>query len=309
MQEIIESSIDNDLAPVILFIYNRPHHAKKTLAALSQNLLADKSVLYVFADGPKENATDEDLSLIMQAREVVSEKQWCKEVILVAREKNMNLEDNIIDGITSVINKYGKAIMLDDDLISSPYFLQYCNEGLQVYQNNKQIFSINSYMFPIDFETGPETFLCPVATSSTGWATWADRWNLFENSPAYINEIDADSFLQNRFNVGLMNKMYMLKHMHTWDIRWYYTAFIRNGLGVFTTKSLIFNIGFDGSGTHKGGEDLVQELYAEPIPVFYQDSINLKHYSKLLNFVKPDPISLKQKIKNIVKRLINYKSV
>ena len=309
MQETVENKMDNDLAPVVLFIYNRPHHARKTLAALNQNLLAEKSVLYVFADGPKENATTGDLDLIKQARDVIGEKQWCKEVILVEREKNMNLEDNIIDGITSVINRHGKAIMLDDDLISSPYFLQYCNTGLQVYENDKRVFSINSYMFPIDFETRPETFLCPVATSSTGWATWADRWRLFETNPADINTIDSDSFLQNRFNIGLMNKMYMLKHMDTWDIRWYYTAFIRNGLGVFTTKSLIYNIGFDGSGTHKGGEDLAQVLYSAPMPVIYQDSINLKHYSKLLNFVKPDPVSFTQKVKQLIKRLINYKPV
>ncbi|MDN3584408.1 sugar transferase [Mucilaginibacter flavus] len=306
MQEITRIVTGNDLAPVVLFIYNRPLHTRKTLEALSRNLLADESVLYVFADGPKENATPGDLNLIAQAREVIKENQWCKEVVLVAREKNMNLEDNIIDGITRVINQYGKAIMLDDDLITSPYFLQYCNTGLQVYENDKQIFSINTYMLPIDFESTPETFLCPVATSSTGWATWADRWRLFDPNPAFINEIDTDAFLQNRFNVGLMNKMYMLKYMNTWDIRWYYTAFIRNGLGVFTTKSLTFNIGFDGSGTHKGGEDLVQELYTESMPVIYQDSINLKHYSKLLNFVKPDPVSFKQKIKNILKFLINY---
>jgi hypothetical protein len=294
---------ETDLAPVVLFIYNRPNHVRKTLEALSQNLLADQSALYVFADGPKVQATAADLKSISEARAVVGEKKWCKEVVLVERERNMNLEDNIIDGITTVINRHGKAIMLDDDLITSPYFLQYCNSGLDIYKNHKQVFSINSYMLPIDFETPPETFLSPVATSSTGWATWADRWSLFEETPAFIPDIDADVFLQDRFNVGLMNKMYMLKFMNTWDIRWYYTAFIRNGLGVFTTRSLTLNIGFDGSGTHKGGEDLIQELYIDPMPVIYQESINLRHYSKFLNFVKPDPPSFKQKLKTIFKLL------
>ncbi|MDB5142371.1 MAG: glycosyltransferase, partial [Mucilaginibacter sp.] len=140
----------------------------------------------------------------------------------------------------------------------------------------------------------------------SGWATWADRWNLFETNPGYVNELDTDHFLKNRFNVGIQNKMFLLKYMNTWDIRWYYTAFIRNGLGVFPTKSLILNIGFDGSGTHKCGENPWQELYTSPIPVIYCDSINLKHYSKLLNFVKPEPVSIKQRIKNRIKRLINY---
>ena len=300
MSGIEENKMNTDLAPVIMFIYNRPDHTRRTLEALSKNIFADQSVLYVFADGPKDNASATDFALIERARSIVREAQWCKEVHLIMREKNMNLEDNVIEGITAVINQFGKAIILEDDLITSPYFLQYCNQGLNVYKNAKQIFSINGYMYHIDFETEPETFLCPIATNSSGWATWADRWNLFETNPSYIEEIDTDPYLKSRFNVGLQNKMVMLKYMNTWDIRWYYTAFLRNGLGVFPTKSLILNIGFDGSGTHKGGEDWVQELYTEPLPVVLQDTINLKHYSKLLNFVKPDPVSYWQKIKNII---------
>ena len=298
--------MDIDLAPIILFIYNRPDHTRKTLEALNKNVLADSSVLYVFADGPKENAGNEDLDLINQTREVVKEKHWCKEVFLVTREKNMNLEDNVIDGVTNIINKYGKVIVLEDDIITSPYFLQYCNDGLKIYENSKQIFSINGFMFPIDFETGAETFLCPVATSSWGWATWADRWNLFETNPVYVNEIDRNTFLKGRFNVGIHNKINMLKYMDTWDIRWYYTAFIRNGLGLFPTRSLTQNIGFDGSGTHRGNENLVQELYSSSIPIIYHDNINLSHYSKLLNYGKSEPITLKQKIKNIIRKMLAF---
>jgi hypothetical protein len=294
----------NNLAPVTLFIYNRPEHTRRTLEALNQNILADNTVLYVFADGPKENANAAALDLINQAREVVRNRQWCKEVHLITREKNMNLEENVIDGITTVINRHGKTIILEDDLVTSPYFLQYCNEGLTLYENAKQIFSINACTFPVDFGTAPETFLCPIATHSSGWATWADRWNLLELNPAYINDIDTDPFLTNRFNVGAQDKLMLLKHMNSWDIRWYYTAFIRNGLGVFPTKSLILNIGFDGSGTHTGGEELVNELYNAPIPVIYQDHINLKHYSKMLNFVKPYRASRWQTIKDQVKKTL-----
>ncbi|HEX3386575.1 MAG TPA: hypothetical protein VHS53_15350 [Mucilaginibacter sp.] len=302
-----KNSPGRGLAPVVLFIYNRPVHTRRTLEALSRNVFANETVLYVFADGPKENASQEALNLINQAREVIKEKQWCKEVVLELRERNMNLEDNIIDGITRVINRHGKAIMLDDDLLTSPYFLKYCNEGLTIYEDSKQVFSINAQMFDIDFETEPEVFLSPIATNSTGWATWADRWNLFESNPPYINEIDADPFLKARFNVGVQNKMMMLKHMNTWDIRWYYTVFVRNGLGVFPTRSLIENIGFDGSGTHKGWENISQKLYLEPIPVTRLTTINLKHYSRMLNFVKIEPVSTRQKIKNLLKRILPFK--
>jgi hypothetical protein len=296
-----------DLAPIILFIYNRPGHTRRTLEALTKNIGADRSALYVFADGPKENASPADLNLINEARAVIREQSWCREVFLITREKNMDLEDNVIDGISHVINKHGKAIILEDDILTSPHFLQYCNDGLKVYENAKQVFSINGFMFPIDFQTEKETFLCPVATSSWGWATWADRWRLFETQPTYTNEINSDTLLKGRFDVGGQNKTVVLYYMNTWDIRWYYTAFIRNGLGLFPTKSLTLNMGFDGSGTHGGNENLQQEIFTSPITVNYTDSINLKHYAKLLNYVKIEPLTLKQQIKNKIKRMLRIK--
>ncbi len=301
--------MDKDLAPVVLFIYNRPLHTRQTLEALKKNVLADRSVLYVFADGPKENAGTADLNLIAQTRRIIKESCWCKEVFLIEREKNMNLEDNVIDGVTDIINKFGKVIVLEDDIITSPYFLQYCNEGLEVYKNSTQVFSINGYMFPIDFKPGQETFLCPVATSSWGWATWADRWRLFEDNPRCIEEIGGNYFLKNRFNLADLNFMSTLKHMNTWDIRWYYTAFIRNGLGLFPTKSLVKNIGFDKSGTHAGNEDLNQDLYLSPVPVIYNDSININYYADFLNYFKVAPPSVMQQIKNKIKFLFNIKNI
>ena len=294
------------LAPVILFIYNRPEHTRRTLEALSRNIGSKDSSLYVFADGAKDNATEPELENIARTRAIIHEKQWCKEVSLVIREKNMNLEDNVIDGVSTIINQYGSAIILEDDIVTSPYFLQYCNEGLERYMDNKHVFSVNGFMYPIEFGVDIETFLSPVATSSWGWATWADRWNLFEREPQFINEIDSDNFLKSRFNVGLQNKMIMLKYMHTWDIRWYYTAFIRNGLGLFPTRSLVENIGFDGSGTHGSTEKVIQSLHMSAVEIAPTDTVNLAHYAKMLSYIKPDRLSFKQKVKNVIKKLIKY---
>ena len=294
-----------DLAPIILFIYNRPDHTKKTLEALHDNLYANESVLYVFADGPKDRASADDLNKIAEARNVVKERLWCKEVILITREKNMKLEDNVIEGISQIINKHGKAIILEDDLVTSPFFLQYCNEGLKVYENAKQVFSINGFMFPIDFSGEPETFLCPLAISSWGWATWADRWNQFEKSPMYINEIENNKFLRNRFNFGDYDFFRMLKDLNTWDIRWYYTAFTRNGLGVFPTRSLVRNIGFDGSGTHTGNGNLEQELFNNKIKMKESNSINHFNYSKMLNFFMKKQNSKLNKLKIRFNKILN----
>jgi hypothetical protein len=272
------------LAPIILFIYNRPLHTHNTLEALAKNEYAKQSDLFVFADGAKPRATPGELQKINETRAVIGEKQWCKNVQLIAREKNMNLEDNVIEGITEIISKYGKAIILEDDLITSPYFLKYCNEALEVYADDKRVFSINGFMHNIDFNTKPDTFLCPLATSSWGWATWADRWNKLEINPQQINNIADSSFLTNRFNFAGADYTHMLKNMNTWDIRWYYTSFINNALGLFPTHSLIKNTGFDNSGTHIGNENLNQELYLSPIPIVQQASINMMYYANLLNY-------------------------
>jgi hypothetical protein len=295
-----------NLAPVVLFVYNRPAHTRATLEALKKNTLATRSQLYVFADGPKENATEEELKNINLTREIILQEPWCGEVSLFTREKNVTLSDNIINGITDIIQKHGKVIVLEDDLVTSPYFLQYCNDGLDTYEASKQVFSINGFMFPIDFESVPGAFLSPIATSSWGWATWADRWLQFEAKPKYINEIESNISLKNRFNLGNLDYLYMLKNINTWDIRWYYSAFTRNGLGLFPTHSLVQNIGFDGSGSHGGNERLEQGLYAAPLPVINQSSIDLKKYSKLVNYFTNDAsqVSPGQKIKNMLKKLI-----
>lgn len=295
-------------APIVLFIYNRPEHTRRVLNALSENFGADQSELYVFADGPKEGASTGEINIIEETRNVIKEKKWCKKVHLIKRDKNMNLEDNVIDGITTVLEKYEKVIVLEDDVLCSPYFLKYCNDGLQVYEENKQIYSINAFMFPIDYGGTVETFLLPLATSSWGWATWRDRWQKLELQINYAEVIYNNEFLSQRFN--LANYSYTnLISMNTWDIRWYYTAFLRNGLGVFPTETLVKNIGFDYSGTHNGHEDLIQDIYLGKILHKPQDSISINHYLKYLQYFtkyEPKPIFLRR-IFYKLKLIINCK--
>lgn len=295
-------------APIILFIYKRPDHTRRVLEALHENLYANESTLYVFADGPKEDASAEDVNAINETLALVQEKQWCKEVILSKRDSNVNLTNNIIEGVTMVMHKHKKAIILEDDILPAPYFLKYCNEGLNMYESSKQVFSINAFMYDIDYGIEPTTFLCPLATNPWGWATWADRWSHFELNPEYVNEIENSVLLKNRFNFGNVNWFAMLKHLNTWYDRWYYSAFVRNGLGVFPTKPLVRNIGFDDTATNSGFSIPQQNLYLDPILFHFQSSINLKYYAKFLDFFKMEAPSKSQKLKNYIKKQINYKN-
>src|SRR4051812_37549635 len=113
-----------NLAPIVLFIYNRPWHTRQTLEALYKNDLASESVLYIFADGPKKNASEDALKIINKTRECLKRKKWCKEVIITERPTNLGLADSIINGVTEIINKYEKVIVLEDDIIASRGFLK-----------------------------------------------------------------------------------------------------------------------------------------------------------------------------------------
>ena len=137
------------LAPIVLFVYNRPWHTEQTLNALMQNELADQSVLYIYADGPKENATEEQLKKIEEVRHVIRTKKWCKEVHIIESEKNKGLADSIINGVTEIVNKYGKVIVLEDDIVTSKGFLKYMNEALELYKEEDKVYHISGYMFPV----------------------------------------------------------------------------------------------------------------------------------------------------------------
>ena len=129
-----------NLAPVILFAYNRPGHLKKTLDALKNNLNADKSVLYVFSDAAK---SEKDKPLVYQVRSILKNIVGFKDIIIRLHEENLGLAASVISGVTEVIKEHKKVIVLEDDLLTSHNFLCFMNQALVKYENNKNIFSIS----------------------------------------------------------------------------------------------------------------------------------------------------------------------
>ena len=102
------------LAPIVLFTYNRPWHTRQTIEALQKNHLASESVIFIFSDGPK---TKEDEPKVEEVRKFLKTIQGFKQIEIIEREKNWGLAKNIIDGVTKVVNEYGKVIVLEDDII------------------------------------------------------------------------------------------------------------------------------------------------------------------------------------------------
>ncbi|MBU6431440.1 MAG: FkbM family methyltransferase [Patescibacteria group bacterium] len=243
-----------NLSPIALFVYNRPYHTLKTLESLNNNHLSDQSSLYIFSDGPKINATEEDLNKIKDTREVIRRKKWCGEVFIEESADNKGLADCIVNGVTKIINEHGKVIVLEDDLVTSPYFLDYMNDALNFYKDENKVMHISGYMFPVK-EKLPPTFFYNTA-SCWGWATWKRAWDHFEPDARLLREKIEKVGLVKKFNIegtyGFMNQLERNANgtAKTWAVKWYASIFLNNGLSLHPYPSLVNNIGHDGTGEH-----------------------------------------------------------
>ncbi len=244
----------NNLAPIVLFVYNRPEHTLRTLQHLANNSEASESMLFIFCDGPKVNASPHQLEKIDEVRTIIRKEKWCKEVTIIESQINKGLANSIIEGVTKIVNEYGKIIVLEDDLVVSNYFLKYMNEALELYENENDVISIHGYLYPIK-EDLPETFFLKGA-DCWGWATWKRGWALFEEDGRKLFKEIKDRNLEYEFDFkGSYPYFKMLKKQiagknDSWAIRWYASAFLKNKLTLYPGKSLAINIGNEGSGTH-----------------------------------------------------------
>ncbi len=244
------------LAPIALFVYNRLDHTKKTVESLRANKLASKSELFIFSDAPKNDTANEG---VKKVREYIKSLDGFKRVEVIEREKNYGLAKSIISGVSEIVNKYGRVIVLEDDMVSSRYFLQYMNEALNIYEKENSVISINGYIFPIK-KTLPETFFLKGA-DCWGWATWKRGWDLFEkNGQKLLNELENKKLISefdfsNSYPYTEMLKGQIAGKNNSWAIRWYASAFLKNKLSLYPRETLIKNIGLDGSGTHCSSDD------------------------------------------------------
>lgn len=262
-------------APIAFFAYKRPEHTRRALEALAQNEGADKSELFIFCEGPKRA---EDQEAIQQVRALARSKQWCGSVQIIEREKNLGCAASIMAGVTEICEKYGRVIVIEDDLVVSPFFLDYMNQSLEVYAESYQVMQISGYMFPITLPTEQETIFLPLA-SAWGWATWHRAWKQFDPHMPGYTELKANKKLRHQFDInGSFYFFAMLEaqrqgKIDAWDICWYLSIFMLGGLVLHPTHSLVSNIGFDGSGTHyrkKKVTSVVDTIYNSKIKVLPQ---------------------------------------
>jgi hypothetical protein len=244
------------LAPIVLFVYDRPWHTQQTLEALKKNKLAEESELFIYSDAPKN---EKAFANVQKVREYIKSIDGFKNITIIERKTNWGLANSVIDGTTSIINKYGKIIVLEDDLLTSISFLDYMNNALDKYKYNNQIFSITGFSFSEKFLAIPKNYTQKVyfhmRPMSWSWATWNDRWSDCDWDIKNFYESESDV----KYNKGFAKMGPDLPHMlnlqfnkkiDSWYVRFCYNAYKNGMLTVYPINGLISNIGHDGSGVH-----------------------------------------------------------
>ena len=279
-----------DLAPIILFAYNRPNHLRKTLSWLGQNELANKSVLYIYCDGAKKDASKEQIEKINNARQVAHQlacPPTFKEVHFIERTNNLGLGVSIISGVSEIINQYGKCIVLEDDLQTSPYFLDYMNQCLNHYESRKSVFSISGLSRPHPERFYPKDYPYDVYVSlvhhPTGWATWKDRWNQVDWDVKLFNTVQEQPEMIKAFRRIEYSEYDALVHQqitgqNVWSVRFSFAHFVNHAISICPIVSYINHIGWDNEGTNAFGssqwnfEKLASKKEIRFLDVLYEDA-------------------------------------
>jgi hypothetical protein len=244
-----------NLAPIALFVYNRVDCAMQTLKQLQKNKLADQSILYIYSDGPKNDSVQGDVEKINEVRKMIRKEQWCMEVYITESSINLGLADSIVKGVSEIVNKYGKIIVLEDDLLTSVCFLEYLNEGLIKYEKEEKILQVTGYTYPVETKFKNESFFLPIG-NSLGWGTWKRAWNLYNHYPEDYKILKKNLKIRKKFDFddtcpcSDMLIRQIEDNIDSWYIKWQWAIFKNQGLALYSDRTLISHIGFEHDSTH-----------------------------------------------------------
>lgn len=245
-----------DCAPAAVFVYKRKDYAEETLTALRDNFLAEQTELYIFADGAKN---DRDRRAVAGVQDFVREFAaggGFRSIHVKLSSDNQGLASSVIAGVTGLLDRFGRIIVLEDDLLTSRDYLTYMNDALDFYAADSRVWSVSGYTPPLKgLGTWNQDVYFFYRASSWGWATWKNRWDMvdwemrdyerFANDPALVSRLARGGS-----DMPGMLKQQMEGEIDSWAIRWCYTQSMADMLTVYPRVSRVRNMGNDGSGTH-----------------------------------------------------------
>ncbi len=298
------------LAPISIFVYNRPKHTKTMLNTLSNCLLIKNSKVYFFVDGPKKSDDKEKVKEVIKILNNFKKKH--NKTVINISNKNLGTYLNLTNGISNILKKHKKIIVLEDDLKLKKNYLLFMNQALSKYSSKKNILQISGYSYPIETKNSEAYFLN--LTSCWGWGTWNDRWIKFSkylNKKSEISsiceQIELNKNMKYQFNIcNSYNYLNFLKkqitsNFNSWGVLFYLYSFKNKNLNLFPALSLVENVGFDGTGLHKSRSNVYNLDSNKRIIKFKLTSKiynNKENLLKVSYFLKKE-LNFFNKIKNI----------
>jgi hypothetical protein len=244
------------LAPIVLFVFNRPEQTRAMIKALSCNTLAARSELHIFSDGPRDA---QDAAAVLEVRTICDNIEGFANVTVHKRPANIGLAHSVITGVTSLFESFDRVIVLEDDIVTSAHFLEYMNSALDHYADDSCAFSVTGYQFPKHSFKIPRNYAADTfpgyRASSWSWGTWKDRWGKVDWTMSYYDAFMSDDARKRAFAKGGADMITWLRQqkegqMDSWAIRFNFAQYEHGMHCIYPVSSLVRNIGFDGSGAH-----------------------------------------------------------
>ena len=289
--------------PITLFTYARPDHTQRTVEALLRNPGVSEHDLIVYSDASR---TSDKAQAVATVQEYLQTITGFRSVTIRPRSHNYGLARSIIEGVTEVLAIYERIIVLEDDMVTSPYFLSYMNEALDRFADDERVISVHGYVYPVQ-QALPEAFFLRGA-DCWGWATWRRGWALFNaDGQALLDELKRRNLIKAfDFNGGYgYSKMLESQIKGTndsWAIRWYASAFLSDKLTLYPGRSLVHNIGNDNSGTHCGTTTALDaELSDRPIDL---NGLGIEEYAEAKRAIEDYFRSKTSRIKRVLSRVV-----
>lgn len=299
-------------APIALFVYNRLSHTKKTVEALRQNELAQESDLYVFSDGPKNEPAAKPVD---QVRQYVRDIVGFRSVSITELNANYGLAKSIITGVTEICRLHGRVIVVEDDIVTSRYFLKFMNDALHFYENDLNIFSIAGYNHPNRIMRIPDHYTHDIyfnyRNSCWGWGTWENRWIKADWDVKDYAAFRKSRKKQQEFNRGGDDLTDSLAaqvegRIDSWAIRWSYSHYRNQAVCVHPVLSYVNNIGNDGSGIHCGITDkyendlAISKASCRLLPFLSVDETIMAEFRKVYRY------TMKFRLRRAVMKLLGW---
>jgi hypothetical protein len=262
------------LAPVVVFSYMRVDHLRRSIESLLANPEAASTDVVFFCDAAKR---PEHQPQVEAVRAYVDSISGFRTITRIYREANMGLARSVMEGVTQALGSHGRVIVMEDDLVLSPHFLRFMNDGLERYEHDDRVASIHGYIYPVDGSL-PETFFLKGA-DCWGWATWSRAWASFERDGSrllaelHTRRLNRDFDFDWQYPYTSMLEDQIRGRNSSWAILWHASCYLKGLLTLYPGRTLVKNIGNDSSGTHCGttnalsGEPSPSQVRVDPIPV------------------------------------------